>query len=238
MMVEAATLSRNYRLIEQKMKAQTTASLNYGSEIIEQDLKKQGFLTGLFVKPAVKFFYEHYAKNKLKKSAITQLYITLDTAQEIVERDLEEDEPAFRGVIDTHFPDYLENDSNVVYCKSKHANYPKLERLTRETFISQVSRVVKLLKVEQPAETYDDLIQFTFETREEARDALMEQLNFTEAGIATVESDPSILDIPTAKKLILRVLRKGFEQTKTQFLRDLETLYGAGSTRPHGQYEF
>ncbi len=225
-MVEAAVLSRNYSLIEERMKEQTDVSLQFGADLIEEHFSKGGgWLTGVFVKPAVKLFYNFYARKNLKSSAIEQLYTTLEAARRIVETGCEEDSEEYARIIEETFPRYLKNDSTVLYCKKNHRNFPKLKRLTRETYLSQVRRLIPLLLVENKAATYNELIKIAFPTKPEAREALMEQLDFTDKGISTVEADKNILDVPTAKDLILSVLRKGFDQTKAQFLADLEVMY-------------
>ncbi|MHA1733782.1 MAG: hypothetical protein ACTSU5_17700 [Promethearchaeota archaeon] len=225
-MVETATLNRNYSLIESRMKEQTDISLQFGADLIEEHFKKNsGWLTGAFIKPAVKFFYNFIARKNLKKSAIEQLYITLDAARRIVEGDCKEGDERYREIVDETFPSYMKNDSTVLYCKKNHRNFPRLKEITYQTYLSQVKRVVTLLRIEGEVGTYNDLIKIAFPSKSEAREALSEQLDFTDEGIAMCEQDPSILDIPTAKNLILSVLRKGFEKTKSQFLEDLERMY-------------
>lgn len=204
---------------------QAETSLAFGSQLIEEDMSRGGFFSSMFVKPAVKFFYNYIAKKNLKKSAMEQLYVTLDAAKEVVERGIAAGTPEFDELVERYFPRYLANDSTVLYCKKGHRNFRKLKELTRKTFFSQIRQVVNLLCVELEADEYDDLIKLAFPTKKQAREALIEQLDFTDQGIAVVESDPSILDIPTGKDLILRILRKGFDRTKAQFLRDLEELY-------------
>jgi hypothetical protein len=53
----------------------------------------------------------------------------------------------------------------------------------------------------------------------------MKQLQFTEKGIKIIEEDPSILSLPAGKKIIVRSLRKGFEETKKEFLEAIEDTY-------------
>jgi len=53
----------------------------------------------------------------------------------------------------------------------------------------------------------------------------MKQLSFTEKAIKIIEEDPSILKIPMGKKILLKALRKGFEQTKIEFKNALEDTY-------------
>lgn len=53
----------------------------------------------------------------------------------------------------------------------------------------------------------------------------MKQLDFTDQGIKIVENDIGILKIPMGKKIIVKALRKGFEQTKEEFLKALNDTY-------------
>jgi hypothetical protein len=64
-----------------------------------------------------------------------------------------------------------------------------------------------------------------FETKDEAYDSLSRQLDFNDEGIRIVEEDPSILTVPTGKKIILKILRKGFEETKRELINRLDEIY-------------
>ena len=53
----------------------------------------------------------------------------------------------------------------------------------------------------------------------------MKQLEIVENGIKIIEDDPSILSLPTGKKIIIKALRKGFELTKNEFIEAIDDTY-------------
>ncbi|GAF70321.1 unnamed protein product, partial [marine sediment metagenome] len=64
-----------------------------------------------------------------------------------------------------------------------------------------------------------------FKSKEVAEQNLMKQLNFTDRGIKIVEKDLTILKIPLGKKIIVKALRKGFEQTRSEFINALNDTF-------------
>ncbi len=54
---------------------------------------------------------------------------------------------------------------------------------------------------------------------------MLKQLKLTEKGIKIIEEDPSILSLPTGKKIIIKALRKGFEVTKNEFIEAIDDTY-------------
>jgi hypothetical protein len=50
-------------------------------------------------------------------------------------------------------------------------------------------------------------------------------LDYNENGIAIVEEDDSILNVPAGKSIIVSVLRKGFEMTKFKLIEELDLIF-------------
>jgi predicted DNA-binding ArsR family transcriptional regulator len=147
----------------------------------------------------------------------------LECGKKIVENGISEAEK--KEVIEEYFPKYLKGDQTYRQCSKTHRNFNDLKQITKDCFITQVEEVVKFLKVEEEIDDYDELTKSAYKSKEEAFKALETQLNFNDAGIKVVEKNPSILKVPTGKKVILKVLRKGFEDTKRELMGNIRRIY-------------
>ncbi len=216
------TIERNYKILEKRMIEQMDISLNYGKSLIESELDT-GVLNVL-VKPIVKSFYKYWSDKDARVGTREQIKVTLDSAKEfLINGDGSKEQ--FDKIIDKNFPVYLENDQTDRQCKKDHRNYKKLKEVTKNCFITQVEESVLFLKVNEDIKDYSELSRATFKTKEKAYKALKRQLDFNEEGISIVEKDDSILKVPVGKKLILTVLRKGFELTKESLLEELDEIF-------------
>ena len=216
-------LERNYRILEKKMKDQIKISLDYGTSLIDSELDT-GVLNVL-VKPIIKSFYKYWADKDARTGTIEQIRVTLDSAKEFLLNG-DGSKEQFDRIINRNFSTYLENDQTDRQCKKDHHNYNKLREVTKKCFITQVEESVLFLKVNDNIKDYSELSRATFKTKEKAFQALKRQLDYNEEGISIVERDESILKVPAGKKIILKVLRKGFELTKQKLLEELDEIFG------------
>ena len=215
-------MQRNYKIVEEKMISTTDLSLNYGRELIETELDAGAF--NFIVKPIVKAFYKHWSDNDARVGTLKQIKITLDSAKMLVENgEITKDE--FDETINKNFPNYLENDQTDKQCKKDHKDYEKLKAITKKSFISQVEECVLFLNIKEDVKNYDELSRAAFKTKEKAYEALKRQLDYNEDGIAIVEQDDSILNVPVGKNIIISVLRKGFEETKKSLIEELDLIF-------------
>ena len=215
-------IERNYKILEKRMIEQMDISLNYGKSLIESELDT-GVLN-VIVKPIVKSFYKYWSDKDARVGTREQIKVTLDSAKEfLINGDGSKEQ--FDKIIDKNFPVYLENDQTDRQCKKDHRNYKKLKEVTKNCFITQVEESVLFLKVNEDIKDYSELSRATFKTKEKAYKALKRQLDFNEEGISIVENDDSILKVPMGKKIILTVLRKGFELTKEGLLEELDEIF-------------
>ena len=215
-------MQRNYKIVEEKMISTTDLSLNYGRELIETELDAGAF--NFIVKPIVKAFYKHWSDNDARVGTLKQIKITLDSAKMLVENgEITKDE--FDEAINKNFPNYLENDQTDKQCKKDHKDYEKLKAITKKSFISQVEECVLFLNIKEDVKNYDELSRAAFKTKEKAYEALKRQLDYNEDGIAIVEQDDSILNVPVGKNIIISVLRKGFEETKKSLIEELDLIF-------------
>jgi len=215
-------LERNYKILEKKMKEQMEISLEYGRSLIDSELDT-GVLN-IIVKPIIKSFYKYWADKDARTGTIEQIRVTLDSAKDfLINGDGSKEQ--FDRIINRNFSIYLENDQTDRQCKKDHRNYNKLREVTKKCFITQVEESVLFLKVKDNIKDYSELSRATFKTKEKAFQALKRQLDYNEEGISIVERDDSILNVPAGKKIILKVLRKGFELTKQKLLEELDEIF-------------
>lgn len=213
-------IERNYQILREKMVDQMEYTFEYGRELIDRELD-----VGIFdvvVKPIVKSFYKNWVDNEAREGTMKQIKVTLNVAKQLVKNGSEE---RFDELIEKNFQEYLSGDQTYMQCDKSHENFDRLKEITKQCFITQVKGAVRFFKIEKNVSDYDELTKVTFDTKEEAYDALSKQLDYNDKGIQIVEEDPSILEIPTGKKTIIKILRKGFEETKERLLNRLDRIY-------------
>ncbi len=213
---------RNYKIVEEKMISTTDLSLDFGRELIDTELDVGAF--NFVVKPIVKAFYKHWSDNDARVGTLKQIKITLDSAKMLVENG-EIIKEKFEEVINKKFQSYLENDQTDKQCKKDHKDYEKLKAITKKSFISQVEECVLFLNIKEDVKNYNELSRAVFKTKEKAYEALKRQLDYNEDGIAIVEQDDSILNVPVGKNIIVSVLRQGFEKTKESLINELDFIF-------------
>ncbi|MHA2034791.1 MAG: hypothetical protein ACW972_03095 [Promethearchaeota archaeon] len=216
------SIERNYKILERRMMAQMDISLNFGKSLIDDELESG--LLNVIVKPIVKSFYKYWSDKDARVGTREQIKVTLNSAKELISNgDISKEQ--YDRIINRNFPVYLENDQTDRQCKKNHRNYQTLKDVTKKCFITQVEESVLLLKVNEEITDYAELSRAAFQTKEKAYQALKRQLDYNEEGISIVERDDSILSVPIGKKIILTVLRKGFELTKKQLIEELDTIF-------------
>lgn len=220
--MEEEYVERNSRIIEDKMIWQTDEALEIGKKLVNKELSTG--LLDFFIKPVVKTFYSYWSTHDAREGTIKQIRIALDCAKLTLEDG--ESEDGFLKIIEDHFPEYLDGDQTYRQCKKKHRNYDLLKQITKDLFITQVQEAAMLLKVKDDVETYEDLCRVGFSfSREKALLSLERQLDYNEEAIKVVERDHAILKMPTGKNIVVRVLRKGFDKTKSILLHRLDLIF-------------
>ncbi len=196
-------------------------SLKLGRKLIDTELDT-GILN-FIVRPIVKAFYDYWAQHDARKGTLKQIDITLDAGKQLLLNGNSEE--SFNRIIEEFFPKFLKGDQVTYQCSKKHRNYEKLKENSRETFINYLREVKTFLSVEEHVNDYTDLAKGAFKSKEIATKNLKKQLEFTERGISIIEEDPSILSIPVAKMVIVKSLRKGFEESKKDFFEGIDETY-------------
>jgi hypothetical protein len=200
---------------------QMEISLELGKDLIDTEL--QLGVLNWFVRPIVKSFYEYWAQNDARDGTLKQINITLESGKKVLLNGSSEEK--FNEIIEVDYPKYLEADQISRQCHKGHKNYEKLAQAAKETFSNYLREVVKLLDVKEDVDNYGDLCRVAFTTKVSAEHNLMKQLNFTNEAIKIVEADPAILKLPVGRKIIIKALRKGYEKTRTEFIKSLNETY-------------
>ena len=200
---------------------QMEQSLKLGRKLIDTELDT-GILN-FIVRPIVKAFYDYWAQHDARKGTLKQIDITLEAGKQLLLNGNSEE--SFNRIVDEFFPRFLKGDQVTYQCSKNHKNYEKLKENSRETFINYLREVKTFLGVEEHVNDYKDLARSAFKSKEIATKNLKKQLEFTEKGISIIEDDPSILSLPAGKKIIIKSLRKGFEESKKDFLKGINETY-------------
>ncbi len=214
-------IERNYQLIKQRMIEQMENSIVIGKNLVETELDTG--LLNFIIKPIVKSFYDYWAKNDAREGTLKQINLTLEAGKKLLLNGNSND--VFIEILNESFPKYIEADQTTRQCSRQHKNYEKLKHASKETFINYLKEVVKLLGIMDEVDNYGDLCRLAFPSKEVATQNLMKQLDFTDQSIKIVENDPTILKLPVGRKIIIKALRKGFEQTKEEFIKALNETY-------------
>ena len=200
---------------------QMEQSLKLGRKLIDTELDT-GILN-FIVRPIVKAFYDYWAQHDARKGTLKQIDITLDAGKQLLLNGNSEE--SFNRIVEEFFPKYLKGDQVTYQCSKNHRNYEKLKQNSRETFINYLREVKTFLGVEEHVNDYSDLARSAFKSKEIATKNLKKQLEFTERGISIIEDDPSILKLPAGKRIIVKSLRKGFEESKKDFIKGIDETY-------------
>lgn len=214
-------LERNYLFVKERMIQQMENSIVLGRKLIDTALDTG--LLNFIIKPLVKIFYDNWVQNDARGNTLKQINLTLDAGIELLKNGTTDDN--FNRIVNESLPKYIEADQTSLQCRKQHKNYDRIIDIAGETFINYLKEVVKLLEVKDDVEDYGDLCRVAFKSKEVAEENLMKQLNFTDRGIKIVEVDLNLLRIPIGKKIIVKALRKGFEETKREFIKALNDTY-------------
>lgn len=200
---------------------QMEQSLKKGRKLIDTELDT-GILN-FIVRPVVKAFYDFWAMHDARKGTLQQIDTTLEAGKELLLNG--SSNQSFKDIVEEYFPKYLKGDQVTYQCSKHHENYDKLKENAKDTFINYLDEVKTFLSIKENVNDYSELARAAFKTKEEATMNLMRQLEFTDKGIKIIEEDHSILSLPAGKRIIIKALRKGFEETKKEFLKAIDETY-------------
>jgi hypothetical protein len=198
---------------------QMEESIKFGRKLIDTELDT-GILN-FIVKPVVKTFYDWWSKHEAKVGTLAQIEITLNAGKELLIRG----EEGFDDIVKQYFPKYLKYDQITYQCNKHHKNYERILKITKQTFMNYLKEIKIMLEVKENVKDYGELSSYAFKTKNSAKNDLSKQLDFTDQGIRIIEEDPSILSLAVGRRIIVKCLRKGFEETKKGFFKSIDETY-------------
>jgi hypothetical protein len=215
-------LDRNTGIVREHLVKQMHASLQIGADLIDKEMNGLAFL----LKPIVKGFYSILVKKDLEKGTRRSIEGTLRLATEMLAEEINDESDEFNKRLAAEFPNYLKNDQTGRQCKKKHKNFPRLAENLKTTFEWQIRPTMKLLSCAEPGITnYPDLCRAAFPKVDDCKGPLKLQIDAMRYGLKVIKEDLSILDIPTARDLIFRVLLRGFKRKTQDFFDEADEIY-------------
>jgi hypothetical protein len=153
----------------------------------------------------------------IKKLAVTQIKLIFDTLD--------------REVDDVLVRKFSETDLAYVYLKKRHPNFPEIQEIIQESLIASRKPIKKLvsagLKMSAKHQlTYDDIARTAYPKASDARKVLEERIEKGKEIYEIIKRDPSILNVPVGRHMILDVLRETLAYSKKRMLEDLMETYG------------
>ncbi len=220
---EVEILDRNISYVREHLIRNMHGSLDLGSQLIDEEMDGLSFL----LRPAVKSFYNNLVRKDLETGTQKSIEDTLEISKEIVQKGIELDSEPFNHLLEKYFPLYLVNDQTGRQCRRDHPNFGRLRQNLKNTFRAQIISIVKLIdNSDENISNYYELCRKGFSTAEECKAILKMQTDAMYQGQLIIKEDLSILNIPIARHLIFRILRKGFDQKVEEFNRVIDVIYG------------
>ncbi len=218
------TINRNSELVKEHLLRQMRESLAVGKRLIGEEI------TGLIIvlKPIVLSLYSNLVQKDLEKGTIKTINQLLNLSKKMIVDGVEMYNSEFYRRLNAYFPTYLKTDQTGRLCKRNHKNFKRLEDNLRVTLESQICSIIPLLKIEsKEIKNYYQMCRSAFETVEECKYGLKKQTDAMFKAQQIIKEDLSILDIPTARPIIFRILRKGFDIQVGNFNKAIERIYAA-----------
>lgn len=215
-------MERNYQILEDTMISIMENRLEFGNELIDTELNLGAL--DFIVKPIIKAFYKYWQNNDAKTGTLIQIKTTLDCGKQIVLNGTISND-TFDLIVEQNFIKYLKGDQIYRQCSKNHENFSILKELSKEIFINRIKESIILLQIKEDVNDYHGLIRAAFKTKREAYETLIKQIDLTDQCIKIVEEDPQILKLPVGRTILIKTLRKGFDQTRKEFIDNLDIIY-------------
>jgi len=218
------TISRNSVLVREHLLRQMRESLAVGKRLTGEECTGLTFV----LKPIVLNLYSNLVQKDLEKGTIKTINQLLSLSKEMIIDGIEMKSEQFNKRLNDNFPVYLKNDQTGRLCKRNHKNFKRLEENLIKTFSAQICSIIPLLKIEnKEIQNYYSLCKSAWASAEECKTYLKEQTDAMLNGQKIILEDLSILDIPTGRSIIFRILQKGFDIQIRNFNKAIDRIYVA-----------
>jgi len=153
----------------------------------------------------------------IKKLSVTQIKLIFDTLDREVDGEL--------------VRKFSETDLAYIYLKKRHPNFPKIQEIIKESLIASRKPIKKLVSVgvrmsAKHQLTYDGIARAAYPEASDARKVLEERIEKGKEIYEIIKRDPSILNVPVGRYMILDVLRETLAYSKNRTLENLMETYG------------
>lgn len=219
-------ISRNSDLVKEHLLRQMRESLAVGKRLTGEECTGLTFV----LKPIVLNLYSNLVQKDLEKGTIKTINQLLSLSKEMIINGIEIKSEQFYKRLNDNFPIYLKNDQTGRLCKRNHKNFKRLEENLKFTFEAQICSIIPLLKIENKGiqiQNYYQLCRSAWQKAEECKTYLKEQTDAMFNAQQIILEDLSILDIPTGRSIIFRILRKGFDIQVRNFNKAIDRMYAA-----------
>jgi len=220
------TISRNSDLVKEHLLRQMRESLAVGKRLTSEECTGLTFV----LKPIVLNLYSNLVQKDLEKGTIKTINQLLGLSKEMIINGIEMKSEQFYKRLNDNFPIYLKNDQTGRLCKRNHKNFKRLKENLKFTFEAQICSIIPLLKIENKGiqiQNYYQLCRSAWQTAEECKTYLKKQTDAMFNAQQIILEDLSILDIPTGRSIIFRILRKGFDIQVENFNIAIDRIYAA-----------
>jgi hypothetical protein len=220
------TISRNSELVKEHLLRQMRESLAVGKRLTGEECRGLTFV----LKPVVLNLYSNLVQRDLENGTIKTINQLLSLSKEMIVDGVEMKSEQFYKRLKDNFPIYLKNDQTGRLCKRNHKNFKRLEENLKFTFDAQICSIIPLLKIENKGiliQNYYQLCKSAFKTAEECKNGLKKQTDAMLNAQQIILEDLSILNIPTGRSIIFRILQKGFDIQIRNFNLAIDRIYAA-----------
>jgi len=220
--IDPAILDRNTEILRNNLLKEMKSSLDFGNRLIDEEMNG----LSMIARPIVKAFYAALVRKDLEEGTVKTINGTLKIARRMIDENISVESPAFYQLLDEKFPGYLKNDQTSRQCKHSHKNFPRLSENLKKTFEWQVRPLVLMLQVTDPTVSdYPSIVRRAYKNADESKTYLANQMDPMQKGLEIIKEDMSILDIPTARDFIFRILTKGFAQKRIEYMKDIDSFF-------------
>jgi hypothetical protein len=222
-MIDKATLDRNGDIVADVLIGNMNRTLDIVSKLLNQEMSRG--LLNMILKPAFKVLYNMLIKGSIRRMGKESIEDHIELCKSIILDGIDTSGDRFQERLDGLFPQLLEHDQIGRLCKRKHKNFPVFTDMARVMFDAQSVYIIHLIGTDGEFTDIGGLCRVAFPRKRDATAVLNRQLNAIKDMLKLVEKDLSILNVPTSRSLVYRVLVKGYMEMIDEINRDVNEIY-------------
>jgi len=221
--MDANILNRNIEITKKNLISRMHKLLDILSNLLNSELSG-GF--GIFFKTAFNFLYRILIQGSIRRDAEESIKDIITICIKVIKEDICQDQKEFDDLLKEGFPSYMQYDSISRLGKKRHKNFPRIESELKKLFKWYVASTVTLLRVEdKTVSNYSELYRASYPTKREGLNREKEQFDILMEMLSIVEEDLNILSVPVSRKLLYRILMKGYLLTIDEIEKEITDIY-------------